>query len=61
LADDSALTSVVTAVAEHGSHLVGLQKSEPSLEDVFVTLVGRGLSEDTPDDQDASHPPEDRP
>ncbi|MGH2357873.1 MAG: ATP-binding cassette domain-containing protein, partial [Candidatus Limnocylindria bacterium] len=40
LADDSALTSVVTAVAERGSHLVGLQKSEPSLEDVFVTLVG---------------------
>jgi len=61
LADDSALTSVVTAVAERGSHLVGLQKSEPSLEDVFVTLVGRGLSEGTPDDQDAPQPPEDRP
>jgi ABC-2 type transport system ATP-binding protein len=50
LADDSALTSVVTAVAERGSHLVGLQKSEPSLEDVFVALVGRGLSEATPDE-----------
>ncbi|MBW3612969.1 MAG: ATP-binding cassette domain-containing protein [Chloroflexi bacterium] len=43
LADDSALTSVVTAVAERGSHLVGLAKSEPSLEDVFVELVGRGF------------------
>ena len=46
LADDSALTRVVTAVAERGSHLVGLAKSEPSLEDVFVELVGRGFGED---------------
>ena len=46
LADDSALTNVVTAVATRGSHLVGLQKSEPSLEDVFVELVGRGFGED---------------
>jgi ABC-2 type transport system ATP-binding protein len=45
LADDSALTSVVTAVAERGSHLVGLAKSEPSLEDVFVELVGRGFGD----------------
>ena len=59
LADDSALTSVVTAVAEHGSQLVGLQKSEPSLEDVFVALVGRGLSEATPDDEGRT-PPEER-
>ena len=51
LADDSALTSVVTAVADRGSHLIGLQKSEPSLEDVFVALVGRGLSEATPSDE----------
>jgi ABC-2 type transport system ATP-binding protein len=46
LADDSALTSVVTAVADRGSHLIGLGKSEPSLEDVFVELVGRGFGED---------------
>jgi ABC-2 type transport system ATP-binding protein len=46
LADDSALTSLVTAVAERGSHLIGLAKSEPSLEDVFVELVGRGFGED---------------
>jgi len=46
LADDSALTSVVTAVAERGSHLVGLAKSEPSLEDVFVELVGRGFGDE---------------
>ncbi|HSI99257.1 MAG TPA: DUF4162 domain-containing protein, partial [Patescibacteria group bacterium] len=46
LADDSALTSVVTAVADRGLHLIGLAKSEPSLEDVFVELVGRGFGED---------------
>ena len=47
LASDSALTSVVTAVAEHGANLIGLQKSEPSLEDVFVELVGRGFGDET--------------
>jgi ABC-2 type transport system ATP-binding protein len=56
LKDDSALTSVVTAVAERGSHLVGLAKSEPSLEDVFVELVGRGFGEEqgAPDGEEAS-------
>jgi ABC-2 type transport system ATP-binding protein len=48
LADDSALTNIVTAVAARGSQLVGLQKSEPSLEDVFVELVGRGFGEEEP-------------
>jgi hypothetical protein len=33
-------------VAQRGPHLIGLQKSEPSLEDVFVELVGRGFGED---------------
>jgi len=47
LASDSALTSVVTAVAAHGANLIGLQKSEPSLEDVFVELVGRGFGDET--------------
>ena len=46
LADDSALTSVVTTVAARGSQLVGLAKSEPSLEDVFVELVGRGFGDE---------------
>jgi ABC-2 type transport system ATP-binding protein len=50
LADDSALTNVVTAVAARGSHLVGLAKSEPSLEDVFVELVGRGFGDDEDED-----------
>jgi ABC-2 type transport system ATP-binding protein len=52
LTDDSALTSVVTAVAERGSQLVGLAKSEPSLEDVFVELVGRGFGDGNGDGED---------
>jgi ABC-2 type transport system ATP-binding protein len=53
LADDSALTSVVTAVAERGSQLVGLAKSEPSLEDVFVELVGRGFGDEDADEKES--------
>jgi ABC-2 type transport system ATP-binding protein len=45
LADDAALGGVVGALAGLGSHIVALRKSEPSLEDVFVELVGRGFDE----------------
>ena len=45
LADDGALAGVVGALAQAGAHLRGLAKSEPTLEDVFVELVGRGLAE----------------
>ncbi|HEX9634885.1 MAG TPA: ABC transporter ATP-binding protein [Candidatus Limnocylindria bacterium] len=54
LADDSALTTVVTAVAERGAQLIGLAKSEPSLEDVFVELVGRGFGDQSDDGERAS-------
>jgi ABC-2 type transport system ATP-binding protein len=43
LADDAALGNVVLALGDLGSHIVALAKSEPSLEDVFVELVGRGF------------------
>ena len=46
LADDGALAGVVAALASAGVRLRGLAKSEPTLEDVFVELVGRGLAED---------------
>ena len=46
LVDDSALGQVVLALGELGSHIVALQKSEPSLEDVFVELVGRGFQDE---------------
>jgi ABC-2 type transport system ATP-binding protein len=53
LVDDSVLGAVVGTLAERGSHILGLRKSEPSLEDVFVELVGRGF------DGEAEEPLED--
>jgi ABC-2 type transport system ATP-binding protein len=52
LAEDSVLSTVVSALAERGSHLLALRKSEPSLEDVFVELVGRGFDEERIDGDD---------
>jgi ABC-2 type transport system ATP-binding protein len=46
LEDDSALGPVVGALGSKGATILGLQKSEPTLEDVFVELVGRGFGED---------------
>jgi ABC-2 type transport system ATP-binding protein len=46
LADDAALGGVVSALGGLDAHIVSLQKSEPSLEDVFVELVGRGFTDD---------------
>ncbi len=45
LADDAALAPVVGSLGPMGSSIVSLHKSEPSLEDVFVELVGRGFEE----------------
>ncbi len=43
LVEDGALGGVVGALAGLGSQILSLRKSEPSLEDVFVELVGRGF------------------
>src|SRR4029078_12978696 len=43
LVDDAALGGVVGALSGLGSQILFLQKSEPSLEDVFVELLGRGF------------------
>ena len=51
LEDDGVLGTVVGTLADRGSHILGLRKSEPSLEDVFVELVGRGFDE-TVEDED---------
>jgi ABC-2 type transport system ATP-binding protein len=57
LVDDAALGEVVAALGRLGAHILALRKSEPSLEDVFVELVGRGFDDvEAPDD-----PPPDRP
>ena len=52
LQEDVALGGVVTALAGLRSQILALRKSEPTLEDVFVELVGRGLGEDTSGDGD---------
>jgi ABC-2 type transport system ATP-binding protein len=46
LRDDAALAGVVAALDGLGAHIVALAKSEPSLEDVFVELVGRGFDDE---------------
>jgi hypothetical protein len=38
---------VLTHLQQRGSNLIALEKREPTLEDVFMQLVGRSLSEDT--------------
>ena len=50
LVDDAALGGVVGALGGIGSHILALRKSEPSLEDVFVELVGRGFGDAATDD-----------
>ncbi len=41
---DNAIQRALGMVGESGGEIVGLQKREPTLEDVFIALVGRGLS-----------------
>jgi len=45
LEKDDALGSVVNALAHENLHILNLQKREPTLEDVFVDLVGRSMDE----------------
>jgi ABC-2 type transport system ATP-binding protein len=48
LQDESAIASAINALTALNAGIVSLQKNEPTLEDVFVKLVGRSLSaEDT--------------
>ncbi len=49
LVDDAALGDVVGALGGLGAHILALRKSEPSLEDVFVELVGRGFDDESAD------------
>ena len=64
LVDDAALGGVVGALGGLGAHILALRKSEPSLEDVFVELVGRGFddeADDVSDDTGKSRDNESRP
>jgi len=43
LEDESVISDVIAAIVSRGGQVVGLSKTEPTLEDVFIQLVGRGL------------------
>lgn len=43
LQDDSAISDVSQALHQNGSKILSLSKMEPTLEDVFIFLVGKGL------------------
>ena len=45
LADDGVIAPVVAAIAGSGKRILTLQKVEPTLEDVFVEMVGRGFAD----------------
>ncbi|OGO20949.1 MAG: ABC transporter [Chloroflexi bacterium RBG_16_48_8] len=45
LEEEDVLTEVVNQLASHNIHLQSLEKREPSLEDVFIQLVGRSMEE----------------
>ena len=43
LNDDSAVSDIVSGVVKGGSKILALRKTEPTLEDVFIKLVGKGF------------------
>ena len=43
LKDESALQSVLQSVTSRGGKILALSKSEPTLEDVYIALVGKGF------------------
>jgi ABC-2 type transport system ATP-binding protein len=42
---DDALSGVISTLTQHDATLLNLQKREPTLEDVFVDLVGKSMAE----------------
>jgi ABC-2 type transport system ATP-binding protein len=49
---EDVLAEVISALSAQRVRLLSLDKHEPTLEDVFMKLVGRGLDEDTNQDTD---------
>jgi ABC-2 type transport system ATP-binding protein len=47
LEQEEVLSDVLAHLTRRGSNLISLEKREPTLEDVFIDLVGRSLSVDT--------------
>ena len=46
LDEESVIAKVIDVISKDGSKLVSLTKTEPSLEDVFVHLVGKSMEEE---------------
>jgi ABC-2 type transport system ATP-binding protein len=46
LDDENALPPILSAIQHSHGELISLEKHDPTLEDVFISLVGRGLKED---------------
>ena len=46
MAEESVLSAVVNALTQRDVTILNLTKREPTLEDVFVTLVGRSMAEE---------------
>lgn len=55
LEDENALPPILTAIQRAQGELLSLEKREPTLEDVFLQLVGRGLS-DSPTQNEGAAP-----
>ncbi len=43
LQDEAVVSDILSMVLKQGAKIHSIQKSEPTLEDVFISLVGRGL------------------
>jgi ABC-2 type transport system ATP-binding protein len=43
LEDEGVVSDIVSGVLKSGSKIVSLRKTEPTLEDVFIQMVGKGL------------------
>jgi ABC-2 type transport system ATP-binding protein len=41
--DESGVSDIISSILNQGSRIVSLQKTEPTLEDVFIKMVGKGL------------------
>lgn len=55
LAQEDVLSNVLAHLTRRGSSLISLEKREPTLEDVFVDLVGRRLDVDTSHHAEGEH------
>lgn len=43
LSDESAVSDIVSELLREHARIISLQKTEPTLEDVFIKMVGKGF------------------